>query len=115
MAVQRIVEKTVIERIHRAQKSVTTASGQELDYKPGELVDFFRPSGSKDRSGWQYGAKVIENMPNSGQVKIVYKGLEMLVKYGDVRRHMPYASLTLEFATQIGQLSTTHCRLWRGS
>ena len=49
-----------------------------------------------------WGAKVVENMPNSGQVKIVYKGAEMLVKYGDVRRHMPYASLTLEFATQTG-------------
>ena len=59
VAVQRTVEQTAIERIHRGQKSVTTASGQELDYKPGELLDFFRPPGSKDRSGWQYGANVM--------------------------------------------------------
>ena len=70
VAMQKIVEATAYERIRRAQKTVTTPAGQQVDYKPGDRVDFWRPSGSKDKSGWQERATVVENLPSEGQVKV---------------------------------------------
>ena len=96
VAIQKIIEATAYERIKRAQRTTTTPAGQQLDYKPGDLVDFWRPSGSKDRSGWQQRAVVIENLPSEGQVKVRHKGnRDILVKYPDARRHMEFLSFDL--------------------
>ena len=96
VAIQKIIEATAYERIKRAQRTTTTPAGQQLDYKPGDQVDFWRPSGSKDKSGWQQGAVVVENLPSEGQVKVRYKGnRDILVKYPDARRHMEFLALDL--------------------
>ena len=78
-----------------------TPAGQQLDYKPSDLVDFWRPSGSKDKSGWQQRAAVVENLPSEGQVKVRHKGnRDILVRYPDARRHMEFifCDLTLDSA-----------------
>ena len=87
---------TAYERIKRAQRTTTTPAGQQLDYKPGDQLDFWRPSGSKDKSGWQQGAVVVENLPSEGQVKVRHKGnRDILVKYPDARRHMEFLAFDL--------------------
>ena len=93
--VQKIVGATATERTKRASRSFTTPAGDSINYQPGELVDFFyQPSNSKDKSGWQQRATVIENLPSEGQVNIRHKGPEILVRYSDVRRHLDFSSLT---------------------
>ena len=74
--------------------TVTAPAGEALNFQPGDWVDFYRPSGAKDKSGWQLRATVIENLPSKGQVTIRYKGPEILVRYPDVRRHLDFSSLT---------------------
>ena len=60
LALQKIVEATAISRINRAMKTRTSISGEALELKPNELVDFYRPPSAKDLSGWHGPAKVLE-------------------------------------------------------
>ena len=53
-----------------------------------ELVDFDRPPSAKDLSGWHGPAKVIENMPEKGQVAVQWNNRIVLVRYPDIRRFM---------------------------
>ena len=39
-ALQKMIESTALARITRAMRTVTSAAGEELDYKIGELVGF---------------------------------------------------------------------------
>ena len=94
--IQKIMESIATARINQAPRTVTTPAGQQLNFKPGELVDFWRPSGSKDKSGWQSRATVVENLPTEGHVKIQHKGnKDILVRYQDIRRHMEFAIFDL--------------------
>ena len=46
-ALQRIIEGTAIARINRAMRSMTTAPGEAIDYKPDEPVDYYRKPGKQ--------------------------------------------------------------------
>ena len=74
-------------------QTFTTPSGEAIDYKSGDLVDFFRPPATKDDRGWKGPATVIENLPGSGQVKIKYKKGDILVKYPQARRFMDFTGI----------------------
>ena len=51
IAVRAIVDQTAYDRAQRASLARTSTAGERLEYKVGDQVDFFRPSGSKDISG----------------------------------------------------------------
>ena len=90
IALQKIVEATAISRINRAMKTRTSIAGEALELRPNELVDFHRPPSQKDLSGWHGPARVLENMPEKGQVAIEWNKKVILVRYPDVRRFMAY-------------------------
>ena len=98
ISLQKIIEATALDRMHRADRSKTLPAGEGLDYQPGEDAEFYNPPASKDVSGWHGPAPVIENLPDRGQVKLRWKGQELLRKYADVRRFMAFIALTIGIA-----------------
>ena len=60
VAVQAIAEGSARERMHRAMRAQTKPAGEELDYKVGQQVDFWREPASKDSSGWRGPATITD-------------------------------------------------------
>jgi hypothetical protein len=92
VSLQKIIEATALERIHRASKTTTSATGASLDLAPGEHVYFHRPPAKQDESGWEGPATVVENRPARGQVLVRWNRDEIVVRYADVRKYMDYCS-----------------------
>ena len=110
VALQKIIESTAIARINRARRTVTTASGEALNYQPGELVDFHRPTMTKDAQAWHGPAEVIRSEPHRGLVILKWRGEELLAKYGDVRRFMDFTAHVFGF---IDSDHLPHGQVWR--
>ena len=53
IAVQAIAEGTARDRMRRALKTQTKPAAEEMEYKVGQHVDWFREPSSKDASGWR--------------------------------------------------------------
>ena len=53
IALEKIIAATAIARINRASGSMTTASGEQHGFVPGELIDFHTPSSQADITNWQ--------------------------------------------------------------
>ena len=81
-------------------RTATRIPGEALDFKPGELVDFYRPPRSKDTSGWHGPAAIVKSQPSRGQVTLKWRNETLVCKFGDVRRFIDFGALV--FAT--GQL-----------
>ena len=94
VALQKTIEATAISRINRALRTTTSVPGEVYDYQPRESIEFFRPPSSKDESGWEGPATVVENVPARGQVIIKWEGKDLPCKYGDVRRYLDFGGLT---------------------
>ena len=109
VALQRIIEATAIARINRAMKTAVRPSAQALDYQPDELVEFWRQQSTKDVSCWMGPAKVIKALPQQGQVKLLWRGGEILCKLGDVRRFMDFGGLCYGVVQDPG---SPHCNAW---
>ena len=110
IAVQKIVEATATARINRTLGTRVTPSGEALDYKKGELVDFYRPPDSKDRPGWRGPAVVAESLPGRGQVRLTWNGRDLLCRFADVRRFMDFTGLV--YGTVDDTRSASHAP-WR--
>ena len=93
VALQRMIESTAVARINRALRTNTTTAGEVLDYKPGELVDWHRPSATKDSSGWMGPATVIKAHPSRGTVVLKTDKGEVTCRFGDVRRFLDFFTL----------------------
>ena len=94
VSLQKIIEEIAIARINRALDSSVTPAGEQLDYKIGELVDFWRVPAEKDASGWQGPAKTTAVHNDRGLVEVVYRReVPMRVNFGDIRRFMDFAAL----------------------
>ena len=50
IAIQRMVEATATQRINRAMNTITKLAGQEYQFEPGELIEYWKESPQKDRS-----------------------------------------------------------------
>ena len=70
VSLQRMVEATALAKVKRALDTKTTASGQQYDYQPGELVEHFTPANQHDISGWRGPAEVIESVSSRGHVRL---------------------------------------------
>ena len=94
IAVQAMVEGSARARLGRAAKTRSLPAGQAANYQLGELVDFYRPAGSKDISGWAGPATVVDTASISrGTLGIKFSGRPMNCKLGEVRRHIAFMSL----------------------
>ena len=60
IAVQAIAEGTARERLKRAMTSQTRPAGEEMEYRLGQQVDWFREPAGKDMSGWRGPGTVID-------------------------------------------------------
>lgn len=84
-ALEAITQSTAVAKINRALKTRTTIDGARL-YKPGDLIDYHRPTNTKDEhGGWNGPAKVIRNEPDRGQVVVQVGGRQLIVRYPDAR------------------------------
>ena len=90
IALQKIIETTALERIHRAMRTHTTSASAAMDLKEGELVDFHRPPARKDESGWRGPAKIIKNLPARGQAVVRWLSNDIVVRYPDIRKYMDF-------------------------
>ena len=109
ISVKQTIEATARARAKRALECRTAQSGQTNDYKVGDLVDFYRPHGSKDASGWIGPATVVDNTHvESGActVKHIHRPVE--IRFGDLRHHMPFLVL---MCTTLSAYGTQVCTL----
>ena len=91
IAVQCMIEETARKRAERALSSRTRPAGQREDYKPGDLVDFFRKGGAKDATGWTGPAKVVDPTHiDRGTVTIRHLHLPMECRLQDLRHHQMF-------------------------
>ena len=60
IAVQAIAEGTARQRMKRAMRAQTRPAGEELEYKVGQQVDWFRDPVGKDVSGWRGPGTVVD-------------------------------------------------------
>lgn len=58
IAINAMVQATASAKAHRAELSKTRVSGELLDLKPGDQVEFYRPPSPKENSGWMGPATV---------------------------------------------------------
>ena len=83
--IEAITQSTAVAKINRALKTQTTTDGSRL-YKPGDLIDYHRPTATKDEhGGWNGPYPVVRNEPERGQVICKAGGREIVVQYPDAR------------------------------
>ena len=71
--------------MNRALNTQTSTDGSRL-YKPGDLIDYHRPTATKDEhGGWNGPYPVVKNDPERGQVVCNIGGREVVVRYPDAR------------------------------
>ena len=91
ISVAATVQETAKVRAQRALQTRSLPAGQHEQYKPGDLVDFYRPAGSKDASGWIGPAKVIDPTHlDKGCITCRHVHRPIEIRIGDLRRHMPF-------------------------
>ena len=88
-AINAMTQSTAVAKIQRALDSKTTPDGNRL-YKQGDLMDYHRPTPTKDEhGGWNGPWPVVRNEPERGQVicRTDHKP-EVIVRYPDARRSL---------------------------
>ena len=79
------LQSTAVAKINRALKTQTTIDGSRI-YKPGDLIDYHRPTATKDEhGGWNGPYPVVRNEPEEGQVICNTGSREVAVQYPDAR------------------------------
>ena len=88
-AVSSIVQATAQDKISRSLSTKTRQSGERLELKLGESIDFFRDPPNKDISGWR-GPAVVTDLSgiSDGQVGLKWHGRSMTARLQDVRRSL---------------------------
>jgi hypothetical protein len=115
ISVQAMIEETAKLRASRALQTRTIPAGQLEQYKPGDLVDFYRPIGSKDAAGWTGPAKIIDPTHlDKGTITIRHVHRPIEVRIGDLRRHLPFlVFLAAEYSSMNRQaLTWSMCRMY---
>ena len=84
VSIEAITQSTAVAKINRALKAKTTAGGKL--FKIGDLVDFHRPTATKDdHGGWNGPYPVTKNEPERGRLICNHGNREIIVKYADAR------------------------------
>ena len=93
ISIMSMVQESAKTRVQEALNTRSRTSGQALDLKPGELVDFYRPPSSKDASGWKGPATVVSALPEQvkgGAITIRFMGRPFDCRFQDMRRHLEF-------------------------
>ena len=114
IAVQSMIEATARAKAQRAERSNTRVSGELLDLKVGDLVEFYRPPNNKDISGWMGPAIVADVTPLSqGIIAVRWQGRTLDCRVQEVRRALVYMSFlaveSSENPVTIMRLSVESC------
>ena len=95
MSLEAITHATAVAKTNRALKATTRQAGQHHD-KPGGLVDYHRPTNTKDDwGGWNGPFPVLRDMPDRRQVVVRAGTREVSVQYPDVRHTLYVDALVL--------------------
>ena len=94
IAIQAIVEGTARDRMKRALHTPTRTSGEEMEYRVGESVEYFRPPENKDASGWRGPATIVDlTRLEHGRIGIRTRADNVIsCRVQDVRRCLYYWS-----------------------
>ena len=80
-----ITQATAVAKANRALRAKTSITGQHY-YREGDLVDYHRPTTTKDDwGGWNGPFPVVKNDPDRGQVIVKVGSREVRVQYPDAR------------------------------
>eukprot|EP00971_Amphidinium_carterae_P150727 2988388-Amphidinium_carterae.1 len=90
IAVISIVEENSRQRLSRAMRHHTRPSGEELDFKIGELVDVWFPPNNKEVSGWKGPARVVSTQPAEGNITVRWQGRTLDRRFAETRKHISY-------------------------
>ena len=82
IAVQTIVSTTASGRLTRSLRSTTSPA---VEYKPGDMIDYYKEGGSKDVTGWHGPERIIRVKQSDGQVIIKLNSQEYPYRLQDVR------------------------------
>ena len=84
-AIEAITQSTAVAKINRALKTKTTIDGARL-YKEGDLIDYYRPTNTKDEhGGWNGPARVLKNDPDRGSLQVQVGGKTVVIHYPNAR------------------------------
>ena len=84
-AMEAITQSTAVAKTNRALKAKTTIDGSRL-FNPGDLIDYYRPTATKDEfGGWNGPYPVVRNVPDEGKVVCRTDTRELNVRYPDAR------------------------------
>ena len=90
IAIETMVQATAQAKTKRALQTRTLLAGQRMDYRAGDLVDFYRHPSNKDTSGWKGPAKVLSNnTPEHGCCQLQYLRSPFECRFQDMRHHLP--------------------------
>ena len=106
LAIQTITEETARQRLRTAIKTPTRPSGEEMEFKVGDSVEYFREPSNKDTSGWRGPATIVDmSRLESGRVGIRTNTDQILnCRTQDIRHRLTYlAELSTELSSQAGQ------------
>ena len=106
LAIQTITEETARQRLRTALKTPTRPSGEEMEFKVGDSVEYFREPSNKDISGWRGPATIVDmSRLESGRVGIRTSTDQVLnCRTQDIRHRLVYlAELSTEMSSQAGQ------------
>ena len=91
IAIQAMIEGTAHRRLLQALNTRTLPPGEAQELKPGDSVEYYRPTGNKDVSGWKGDAEVQSiGFIKDGIIKIKHGRNIMSCRAGDVRRSLDY-------------------------
>ena len=94
VSLEAITQATAVAKTNRALRAKTAPDGARL-YSPGDLVDYHRPTATKDdHGGWNGPYPVIRNEPERGQLVVKAGSREIIVQYPDAR-HTLYVEALL--------------------
>ena len=106
LAIQTITEETARQRLRTALKTPTRPSGEEMEFKVGDSVEYFREPSNKDISGWRGPATIVDmSRLESGRVGIRSSTDQILnCRTQDIRHRLVYlAELSTDMSSQAGQ------------
>ena len=94
IAVATMMEGTAHDRLQRALRSKAGTPGQQLELKPGDLVDVYRAPYTKDHSGWLGPATVVNTTEiDKGSIDVKWQSRVFSVSIRHVRRAWAYECL----------------------
>ena len=106
LAVATITESSARERLRTAMRTPTRPTGEELEFKVGDTVEYYRPPAHKDLSGWRGPATVTDlTRLEHGRIGLrTSTDLAITCRVQDVRHRLVYlAELEAPLSSHAGK------------